>query len=82
MPRYFFDTHNGGFCRDDVGTDCADFEAARAEAMRALPEIAHYAIPADGDNQAYSVTVRDEGGRAVYTATLTFAGVRPNGGVP
>lgn len=76
MPRYFFDVHNGRLDRDDDGVDCADFEAARIEAMRSLPEIAAFAIPQDGDQQAFTVMVRDENDRVVYTATLTFAGLR------
>ena len=79
MPRYFFDTHDGGHFRDDEGSDLADVAAARLEAMRALPEISRFAIPEDGDNQAYIVLVRDESGAVVYTATLTFAGLRLNG---
>ncbi len=79
MPRYFFDTRDGGHFIDDIGTECADLEVARDEAKNALPEIARFAIPADGDKQAYAVLVRDEGGKIVYTATLTFAGLRLDG---
>ena len=76
VPRYFFDFHDGEFHGDDHGTQCADLEAARREAMLTLPEIARFAIPADGDDQAFTMSVRDESGTAVYTATLTFAGTR------
>ena len=41
--------------------------------------IGRFAIPSDGDNQAFMVLVRDEGGVIVYTATLTFAGLRLDG---
>lgn len=78
MPRYFFDISDRGFHRDEEGSECADYEGARALAMRSLPEIARFAIPSDGDNQAFTVLVRDEAGTVVYTATLTFAGVRLN----
>ncbi|MGH1573994.1 DUF6894 family protein [Methylobacterium sp. P31] len=74
-PRYYFDIHDGEFRPDDEGTECADFEAARLEAMSSLPEIARFAIPRDGDNQAFTVLVRDENGAIIYTATLTFAGL-------
>ena len=76
MPRYFFDIHDGRFERDDEGTECSDYEAARQQAMTTLPEIARWLIPTDGNNQAFTVLVRDEGGSIVYTATLTFAGLR------
>jgi hypothetical protein len=73
VPRYFFDIHDGQFRPDDEGTECADFEAARREAMISLPEIARWIIPSDGDNQAFTVLIRDADGTVVYTATLTFA---------
>lgn len=76
MSLYFFDIHDREFRRDDEGTECAGFDAARREAMISLPEIARFAIPSNGDNQAFTMLVRDEGGAVVYTATLTFAGLR------
>ncbi|MGH1573610.1 DUF6894 family protein [Methylobacterium sp. P31] len=79
MPRSFFDIHGGPFQPDTERTDCADFDAARREAMISLPEIARWVIPSDGDNQAFTVPVRDEGGAVVYTATLTFAALRLDG---
>ncbi|WP_370875539.1 DUF6894 family protein [Methylobacterium amylolyticum] len=45
MPRYFFDIHDSGSTRDDVGTECADLDAVRQQAMRALPDIAREEIP-------------------------------------
>lgn len=78
VPRYFFDIHDREFRLDDEGTECSDFEAAHREAMISLPEIARFAIPSDGDNQAFMVLVRDKRGAVVYTATLTFAGLRLN----
>jgi hypothetical protein len=80
LPRYFFDIHDGQFQPDTEGTECADFEAARREAMISLPEIARWIIPSDGDNQAFTVLVRDESGAVVYTATLTFAALRLDSG--
>jgi len=42
--------------------------------MRALPEIARERVYKDGDEQAYTVVVRNERNLTVYTATLTFTG--------
>ena len=75
MPRYFFDVFDGGAYRDDVGFDLEDDDAVRTEAMKALPDIARDAIPRDGDKQGYMVMVRDQNGKSVYSATLSFAGV-------
>ncbi|GJD59628.1 hypothetical protein MTDSW087_04853 [Methylobacterium dankookense] len=46
--------------------------------MITLPEISRWAIPCDGDKQAFTVLIRDEAGGVIYTATLTFAGLRLN----
>ncbi len=81
MPRYFFDIHDGQrFVRDSEGTECADLEDARHNARATLPEIARFAIPSDGDHQAFTVIVRLEGREAaLYTATLTYAGLTLSG---
>lgn len=82
MPRYYFDIHDGEFQRDPEGTECKDFEAARLEAMVSLPEIARFVIPSDGDNQSFTVFIRDEEGSILYTATLTFSALRLIGETP
>ena len=75
MPRYFFDIHDGGSTRDDIGTECADDEAARKIAIQTLPDIARDEIPKDGDRRQFVALVTDEDGRAVFSATLSYAGV-------
>ncbi|GJE73316.1 hypothetical protein CHKEEEPN_4880 [Methylorubrum podarium] len=55
VPRYFFDTHDGAFHRDEDGTECADLDAVRREAMIFLPEIARWEIPKDGNQRAFTV---------------------------
>ena len=75
MPRYFFDIQDGGSQRDEVGTVCADPEAARLQAVRTLPDIARAEIPEDGDRCTFTVLVTDEDEHPVYSATLTYAGL-------
>jgi hypothetical protein len=76
MARYYFDIHDGQhLVRDDVGTECSDPDAIRAEAMTALPAIARDTIPKDGDRQALTVIVRNARNLTVFTATLTFASI-------
>lgn len=76
MARYYFDIHDGfRLFRDDVGSDCSGQEAIRTEAMHVLPAIAWDSVPKDGDRQAFTVLVRNEGNLTVYTATMTFAGL-------
>lgn len=76
MPRYFFDLRDGVFTRDDEGMGCADFSAVCREAKRALSDMARDVLPNEEEPQSISVIVRDEGDRPVYTATLTFTGVK------
>jgi hypothetical protein len=71
VPRYFFDVFDGRAHPDGIGQECASVAEAREEAMHTLPQIAAPHIPHGGDDQIFRVTVRDEGHRIVYTASLT-----------
>lgn len=76
MARYFFHIHqNGNLIKDHEGSEFANLEQVRVEAMHTLPEIAKDQVPKDGNRQAYMVLVTDEAGGPVYSATLTFAGL-------
>ena len=75
MPRYFFDIHDGSMTRDDVGTDCADLANACKRAKTLLPELALHEVPPDGDRKPYTVLVRGEANKTVYSATLSFVGL-------
>lgn len=76
MPRHFFDIHDGhSLMRDDEGQECSSYAATRREAMETLPQVARDEIPKDGDQQAYTVLVRNEHNVTVYTATLMFSGL-------
>ncbi|MDR7037054.1 MULTISPECIES: DUF6894 family protein [Methylobacterium] len=75
MPRYFFDVVDGGPHRDDTGSECATLDEVRDAAIQVLPDIAREQIRADGDRRFFTVVARDEEGRAIYTATLGFAGL-------
>lgn len=76
MPRYFFDIRDDAFTRDEDGIECADFAAVCREAKRTLPDIARDVLPKDGEQHSISVIVRDERDHPVYTATLTFTGLK------
>ena len=73
MPRYYFDEYDGEtVTQDDEGLELDGIEAARAEARKALPDIARDVLPEDGDRRTMVVKVRDEAGKVVITATLTM----------
>jgi hypothetical protein len=74
MARYFFDTFDGKeLMRDEVGIELGELERVRVEAIDALPDLAREELP-DGDESVFAVHARDEEGRIVFTATLTFKG--------
>ena len=74
MPRYFFDTNDGDmFAEDDEGLEFPDSEAARRAAVAALPDLARDKLP-DGDRRDFTVSVRDEAGMIVYSASLNLNG--------
>lgn len=74
MPIFFFDVHDGESLtvdRDGVALDHID--EVRDQAVALLPDLARDDLP-DGSRRVYAVAVRDEAGRTVYTASLTFEG--------
>jgi hypothetical protein len=77
MPRYFFDIADG----DESGTDgegleFLNLEAARANALAALGEIARDELP-DGDRRDFGISIRDDGGKVLLKATLVLRVERP-----
>ena len=72
MPRYFFDIDDGEHSsRGDVALEFADAQAARDNAVSALPDIARDVMP-DGKRREFVVTMRDESGTPIFKATLLF----------
>jgi hypothetical protein len=72
MPRYFFDTMNGGeIVKDDLGLEFDDRDSVRKAAVAALPDMAAEALP-DGRTRELAVEVRDETGNRIFRASLSF----------
>ncbi len=72
MPKYFFDMRdNDALTPDDVGLDYSDIQAVKAEATRALAEMARDIVPAT-DRRELAIEVRDQSNRPVLRAMLTF----------
>jgi hypothetical protein len=72
MPRFFFDTNDGDrILRDEDGSDLAGIGEAKAEAVKALAEVARSGL-AGGDYREFAFNVRDEGGHTVFRARLTL----------
>jgi hypothetical protein len=67
---YFFDLVDGAETSiDDVGLKFANLEAARANALLALAEIARDKLP-EGDRKELKIYVRDESRQILLTASL------------
>jgi len=62
---------NDALTRDDVGLDYSDIQAVKAEATRALAELACDIVPAT-DRRNLAMEVRDQSDRPVLRAMLTF----------
>ena len=74
MPQYFFDTNDGDrHVPDADGLDLPDRDAARAEALTALRDMARDHLP-DGDRRDFTVKVRDGADKAIYAAALSLVG--------
>jgi len=72
VPRYFFDTYDGyRFLPDEEGQELESIEAAKAEAQRAVPEMAKDELP-DGDQRTFVVSVRDDAGQVVLRVALSL----------
>lgn len=72
MPRYFFDvTDTGKTFPDDQGTEFANLEQARREALRTIGEIAKDKLP-DGDDREFLICIREESGVPLMTVALTL----------
>ena len=71
--RFFFDTLNGETTiLDSDGRELDSIEAARAEAVKALRDMARDSLP-DSDQGTVVVRVRDETGETVLMAALTLS---------
>lgn len=72
MPVFFFDTFDGEIATSDTtGLTLKDVSVAKAEAVRALPDMAKERLP-DGDQREFVVSVRDEAGQTLLRATLSL----------
>ena len=76
MSRYFFDTGNGTFVRDDEGTEFDGVEAAEAGAIRCATEMACDMLPTTVREKPLRVVVRDLAGNQLLTVRLAVEVIR------
>lgn len=72
MPIFFFHTAEDGRALPDLdGTEFPNLICARREALSALTELSKDSFAGEGHREL-SITVEDETGKQVYSASLTL----------
>ena len=72
MPLFYFDIFDGeGIIRDEEGTECRTFKAARRAAIEVLPALARDASRGR-DQQNLVITMRNADGEPVFIASLVL----------
>ncbi len=73
MARYFFDTKSGSdFDQDEVGLEYSNSAEAASAAVVYLGELARLNLVGLRSDAEFSVAVRDESNRIVFTAALNL----------
>jgi hypothetical protein len=70
VARFYFHIYNGRQMHDDIGSECADAAAVRAEAVETLAEMAHGNLLKSKDASSCFINVVDAAGRTVMIANL------------
>lgn len=71
MPRFFFDTHDGGaHFHDEVGVDLAAADDVPEEAFGLLRDMTHHGMPRG--ETVLTASVRDMAGTVVFRATMAI----------
>ncbi|PBB80893.1 hypothetical protein CK218_10810 [Mesorhizobium sp. WSM3879] len=73
MPRYLFEVVWDGQSLGDAWVELATIGAARKEALKALHDIAGEETAVVAQDRTLVVSVQDEAGLGVYSATLTLS---------
>jgi hypothetical protein len=73
MARYFFNVHDGVSIADTVGSEHADIESARSEAVETIAERLRGTMLKKTDISAWLMNVVDERGFTVIVLSFTAA---------
>ena len=71
MARYFFNMHNDISVIDDIGSEHADLDSVRAEAVEAVQEVSKGPLLSKGNLDAYVIHVTDALGATVLILSMT-----------
>lgn len=67
MPLYFFHTEDGRCVRDEDGTELADTDAARLEAVRIMAQLLEEDAAGLWDTESFRIIVTDPSGLTLLT---------------
>jgi hypothetical protein len=67
MPRYYFHSQDGFSFTDEEGTDLPNAAAAQVEAARHMAEMLRERAEVFWSDPHWTLTVAEEGGRALFT---------------
>lgn len=73
MARYFFNMHDGISIPDAVGSEHADLQSVRAEAVAAVAEQLKGALLKKSDTSSWLMNVTDEQGYTVIVLSFSAA---------
>ena len=73
LARYFFNVHDGISVADTVGSEHADIESARSEAVETIAERLQRTMLKKTDVSAWLMNVVDESGFTVIVLSFTAA---------
>jgi hypothetical protein len=67
MPRYFFHTEDGQCLEDEEGTELADLDAARVEAVRIMGQLLDEDAAGLWSTESFRIVVKNETGLTLFT---------------
>ena len=73
MPNYLFEVARNGQSLGDAWVDLGTLSEMRREALKALQDIAVDEMASSDIDETMTISVHDEGGNLVYSATLTVS---------
>jgi hypothetical protein len=71
MPRFYFHVRNGADVRDEIGTELADIDAARNQAIASSSEMIGDLGRKFRLAEVWQMTVTDENGRELFELSFT-----------
>ena len=79
MPRYFFHIHDSASLIDEEGTELADLQSARLQAIETAGSILRESPDSLWAGTPWHMDVTDEGGQLLFTLDFALRQAKPEG---